>query len=44
MVISMLGQKLGGRYQICQQLQKGGFGFTFIGEDMQRPRKSEVRC
>lgn len=37
MVISMLGQKLGGRYQICQQLQKGGFGFTFIGEDMQRP-------
>jgi serine/threonine-protein kinase len=37
MVILMLGQKIGGRYQIRKQLQKGGFGFTFVAEDIQRP-------
>ncbi len=37
MVTLMLGQKLGGRYQIFQQLRNGGFGFTFVAEDMQRP-------
>ncbi|MBO3458815.1 protein kinase [Aetokthonos hydrillicola Thurmond2011] len=33
----MLGQTLGGRYQILKQLRKGGFGFTFLAEDTQRP-------
>ncbi len=37
MVTLMLGQKLGGRYQILKQLRKGGFGFTFLAEDTQRP-------
>ncbi|MGI2905729.1 protein kinase domain-containing protein [Tolypothrix sp. VBCCA 56010] len=34
----MLGQKLGGRYQIIQHLGQGAFGVTFVAEDMQRPR------
>ncbi|MBL1203724.1 MAG: serine/threonine protein kinase, partial [Nostoc sp. GBBB01] len=34
----MMGQKLDGRYQILQQIGKGGFGVTFLAEDMQRPR------
>ncbi len=37
MVTLMLGQTLGGRYQIFQQLRNGGFGFTFVAKDMQRP-------
>jgi eukaryotic-like serine/threonine-protein kinase len=33
----MKGEKLGGRYQIISNLQRGGFGATFIAEDTQRP-------
>jgi len=33
----MLGQTVGGRYQILTQLGRGGFGTTFIAQDMQRP-------
>jgi eukaryotic-like serine/threonine-protein kinase len=33
----MIGQILGGRYQIIQQLGKGGFGITFIAIDTARP-------
>ncbi|MCV3216849.1 protein kinase [Plectonema radiosum NIES-515] len=38
MVTVMLGQKLGGRYQILKYLGEGTFGVTFVAEDMQRPR------
>lgn len=37
MVTVMLGQKLGGRYQIVKYLGEGAFGVTFVAEDMQRP-------
>ncbi len=37
MVTVMLGKKLGGRYQIIQNLGEGAFGVTFVAEDMQRP-------
>ncbi|ALF54357.1 serine/threonine protein kinase [Nostoc piscinale CENA21] len=33
----MLGQTVGGRYQILTQLGRGGFGTTFIAQDIQRP-------
>lgn len=33
----ILGQKLGGRYQIIKLLGSGGFGDTYIAEDTQRP-------
>ncbi|MBH8562340.1 protein kinase [Nostoc sp. CENA67] len=33
----MLGQTVGGRYQILTQLGQGGFGTTFLAQDMQRP-------
>lgn len=33
----MIGQKVGGRYQIVQQLRQGGFGTTSLAEDTQRP-------
>jgi serine/threonine protein kinase len=33
----MIGQIIGGRYQILQQLGKGGFGITFIAIDTGRP-------
>jgi eukaryotic-like serine/threonine-protein kinase len=33
----MQGQTIGGRYQILTQLGKGGFGTTFLAQDMQRP-------
>jgi serine/threonine-protein kinase len=37
----MLGQKLGGRYQIIKQLGKGAFGTTFLAQDTQRPGNPE---
>ncbi|QLE56216.1 serine/threonine-protein kinase [Nostoc sp. TCL26-01] len=33
----MIGQILGGRYQILEQLGQGGFGVTFIAIDISRP-------
>ncbi|RCJ19916.1 serine/threonine protein kinase [Nostoc sp. ATCC 43529] len=33
----MQGQTIGGRYQILTQLGQGGFGKTFLAQDMQRP-------
>jgi len=33
----MIGQIIGGHYQIVQQLGKGGFGITFIAIDTARP-------
>ncbi len=33
----MIGQILGGRYQILEQLGKGGFGVTFTAVDIGRP-------
>ncbi|MBD2520449.1 serine/threonine protein kinase [Nostoc sp. FACHB-973] len=33
----MQGQTIGGRYQILTQLGQGGFGRTFLAQDMQRP-------
>ncbi|WP_341530596.1 protein kinase [Nostoc sp. UHCC 0302] len=33
----MLGQIVGGRYQILTQLGRGGFGATFLAQDIQRP-------
>ncbi|MDJ0798768.1 MAG: serine/threonine-protein kinase [Calothrix sp. MO_167.B12] len=33
----MLGKTLGGRYKIFQQIGEGGFGVTFLAEDIQRP-------
>jgi serine/threonine-protein kinase len=37
MATVIVGQKLGGRYQILDQIGKGGFGVTFLAEDIQRP-------
>ena len=37
MVNLMLGQIVGGRYQILTQLGGGGFSTTFIAQDIQRP-------
>ncbi len=34
---TIIGQKLSGRYQILKQIGGGGFSFTFLAEDMQRP-------
>ncbi|MBU7581318.1 MAG: serine/threonine protein kinase [Nostoc sp. TH1S01] len=33
----MLSQTVGGRYQILTQLGRGGFGTTFVAQDIQRP-------
>ncbi len=33
----MQGQTIGGRYQILTQLAQGGFGTTFLAQDIQRP-------
>ncbi len=33
----MQGKTVGGRYQILTQLGQGGFGKTFLAQDMQRP-------
>ncbi|WP_392533474.1 protein kinase [Nostoc sp. C117] len=33
----MQGQTIGGRYRILTQLGQGGFGKTFLAQDMQRP-------
>ena len=41
MVTLVQGQKLGGRYQILQELGRGAFGVTFVAEDMQRPRNPQ---
>ncbi|HEY9651234.1 MAG TPA: serine/threonine-protein kinase, partial [Coleofasciculaceae cyanobacterium] len=38
----ILGQTLGGRYKIIALLSSGGFGETYIAEDMQRP--GNPRC
>ncbi|WP_331280966.1 serine/threonine-protein kinase [Fischerella sp. PCC 9605] len=37
MATVIVGQKLGGRYQILQQIGEGGFSVTFLAEDIQRP-------
>ncbi|MDF5718791.1 MAG: serine/threonine-protein kinase, partial [Rhizonema sp. NSF051] len=37
----MLGQKLGGRYQITTRLGQGTFGATFVAQDVQRPGNPE---
>ena len=33
----MVDQTLGGRYRMIQLLGQGGFGVTFLAEDIQRP-------
>ena len=33
----VLNRKLGGRYQILKELSEGGFGKTYIAQDLQRP-------
>ncbi len=38
----MLGELLGARYRVIQILGSGGFGHTYIAEDMQRP--GNPRC
>ncbi|BCL34768.1 serine/threonine-protein kinase [Nostoc sp. MS1] len=38
---TIVGQKLSGRYQILKQIGTGGFGVTFLAEDMQRPGNPE---
>ncbi len=38
----MLGQTFGGRYRVTQALGSGGFGRTYIAEDIQRP--GSPRC
>jgi serine/threonine-protein kinase len=36
-----MNQTLSGRYQIVQELGRGGFGVTYISQDLQRPGKPE---
>ncbi|HEY9607944.1 hypothetical protein [Allocoleopsis sp.] len=38
----MEGQLIGGRYQIINQLGRGGYGITFLAEDRQLP--GNPRC
>jgi WD40 repeat protein/tRNA A-37 threonylcarbamoyl transferase component Bud32 len=40
--VSMLGQLLDGRYQICDRLAQGGFSETYIAKDTKRP--GHPRC
>jgi serine/threonine protein kinase len=38
----LVGQALGGRYQIISELGQGGFGTTFLAEDLHLP--GNYRC
>lgn len=37
----MIGQTLGGRYQILEHLGRGAFGITFLAIDLKRPGNPE---
>lgn len=41
-MVNFMNQTLSGRYQIVQELGKGGFGVTYIAEDLLRP--GNPRC
>lgn len=37
----MIGQIIGGRYQIIQEIGRGGFGITYLAKDIGRPGKPQ---